>query len=1026
MAGNQLRAAIRQLLQVVAARAGGGLTDGELLERFVLQRDEAAFETLLWRHGPMVLRTCQRVLGRPQDVEDAFQATFLVLCRKAAAIGNQESVGGWLYKVAYRTALRARAGAARQPAGSACLDEVPAPEPAAGPGDDELRLVLDRELNRLPEKYRTPLVLHYLEGKTVEQVAEELGWRPGTVSGRLARARAVLRARLDRRRVALTGAALAGVLGGEGAAPACPAALLEATTRATAAFTGSGPVVPGALPARVLALARAVLRALPLTRIKITPVLLIVGVVAAGAVLLTWPTFAQRQTTAGREAVLPPAAPEGGGASSPGPAPTPATPGRGARRLSASGRVLDADGNPVAGATVYLRAWAVWQRRDRTAEDVLATRTTDAGGRFQFHDVAPRGVNAAQFRASPWDVVAVAPGRGLAWQHLTPRWQTQPLTLTLPAEGRIRGRLLSPGGRPVAGARVRALDVAPLQHGPVTQFTVDDDVLNLHDSQVTLAATSDAAGRFVLAGLPARMRFTLGLGADGYVGQTVLAATADEPQPNVVGLTAFGRPVEPVHSGAWELTLERTHRLRGQVRFADSGRPVAGARVSTCRPPLLGATSDAEGRFTLDGLPAGTCSVIVAAPQEPKDHLGTATEVQVSAEPETETSLALPRGVIVGGTVVDADTGQGLPRVDVTYWGVAVRGRRVHPQAGLVRTDARGRFRLVVPPGAGSLEVRGDGPGYQGLSQPLEVRAGEPPTPLKVALHRGLSVSARVLDPRGEPVSGARARLWAADWPGQCLRDVVTNSEGAFRARNLAPGSHDEWTVVHAGRDLGARVEMPLPGPQREEVPLTVRLRPLGALAGRVVDESGRPVGGAGLRLWACVPRPNRTRTFVEEETEEATTDERGAFRIAHLVPGPGERRTVEATARGYAQLRFPEVEVLSARTYALPDLVLVRAAGRVAGTVTDPTGRPCPDVRVSLVPRGPAADGPRPNGVVTIADGRFTLDGLPPGPAELEAEWYAAGPTPRDNRHGPPVRTRVEAGQQEVHLRLPAPAHAP
>jgi RNA polymerase sigma factor (sigma-70 family) len=1022
MAGRQLRSAIRQLLQVVAARAGGGLTDGQLLERFVRHRDEAAFETLLWRHGPMVLRTCQRVLGRPQDVEDAFQATFLVLCRRAAAVGKQESVGGWLYKVAYHTALRARAGAARQPAAVACLDDVPAPEPGAGPGGDEVRLVLDRELNRLPEKYRTPLVLHYLEGKTVEQVAEELRWRPGTVSGRLARARALLRARLDRRRLALTGAALAGALGGEGAAPACPAALFEATARATVAFTATGPVVPGALSARAVALARSALHALPFTRMKTTPVLLVIGVVAVGAGLLTWPPFAQRQGAAGREAVLLPAVPGGGG----GPAPAHPAPGRGGRRLSASGRVLDADGNPVAGATVYLRAWAVWQRRDRKVEDVLAATTTDAGGRFQFHDVAPRGVQEGQLRASPWDVVAVAAGRGLAWQHLTPRWQSQPLTLTLAAEGRVRGRLLGPGGRPVAGAQVRVLDVAPLHHGPVSRFTVDDGILNLHDSQVNLAATSDADGLFALGGLPARMRFTLGLAADGYVGQTILAATADEPQPNVVGLTAFGRPVEPVHSGVWELTLQPTHRLRGQVRFADSGRPVAGVRVSTCRPPLLGATTDAGGRFTLDGLPAGPCSVIVAAPRGQTEYLGTATEVRLSAEPETETSLALPRGIIVAGTVVDADTGKGLPRVDVTYWGVAVPGRKVHHQAGQVRTDARGRFRLAVPPGAGSLEVRGEGPGYLGLSRPLEVRAGEPPAALKVALHRGLTVSGLVLDPRGEPVPGARARLWAAEWPGQCLRDVVTNSEGAFQTRNLTPRSRDEWTVVHAGRNLGARVETPLPGSQREEVPLTVRLRPLGAVVGRVVDESGRPVAGAGLRLWACVPRSDRTRTFVEEETEEAATDEQGAFRIAHLVPGPGEYRTVEATARGHAQLRFPEVEVLAGRTCALPDLVLVRAAGRVAGTVTDPAGRPCADVRVSLVPRGPAAAGPRPDGVVTTGDGHFTLDGLPPGPAELEADWYVAGRAPQDDGHGPPLRVRVEAGQQEVHITLPVPIHAP
>ena len=187
---HQLGTVIQKALYKLSAERHGGLLDSQLLERFAADRDVAAFETLVWRHGPMVLATCRRILHQAQDAEDAFQATFLVLCRKAHSIRKLPSCGAWLHKVAYHIALKARARAAKR---SAAQKQVP-PRLTFTSADDvlwrDLRPVLDEELNRLPEKYRVVLVLHYLEGKTVAQVAEDLGWRPGTVSGRLARAKA--------------------------------------------------------------------------------------------------------------------------------------------------------------------------------------------------------------------------------------------------------------------------------------------------------------------------------------------------------------------------------------------------------------------------------------------------------------------------------------------------------------------------------------------------------------------------------------------------------------------------------------------------------------------------------------------------------------------------------------------------------------------------------------------------------------------------------------------------------------------
>src|SRR5437763_5669831 len=176
MSTGRLGSILRQLLRHVPRVAPGEVSDADLLERFTRQRDEAAFELLLWRHGPMVLSLCERLLPQPQDAEDAFQATFLVLVRKARAISKRESLASWLYKVAYRIACRAR------PRGLAVSNhtEIVANAPAADEHSEviwrDLRSMLDQELARLPESYRRPVVLCYLAGKTHEEAAHPLGW----------------------------------------------------------------------------------------------------------------------------------------------------------------------------------------------------------------------------------------------------------------------------------------------------------------------------------------------------------------------------------------------------------------------------------------------------------------------------------------------------------------------------------------------------------------------------------------------------------------------------------------------------------------------------------------------------------------------------------------------------------------------------------------------------------------------------------------------------------------------------------
>ena len=208
---------------------GGGPGDGQLLERFLDRPDDSAFEELLRRHGPMVLGVCRRILGPGPDAEDAFQATFLVLVRKAASVKPRDMVGNWLHGVAQRTALEARARAARRRARELPMDPLPEPETPPEKIWHELQPLLDREVGRLPEKYRAPVVLCDLEGKTQKEAARQLGWPEGTVSGRLFRARSLLAKRLRHHGLTLSAGSLAVLLTKSTAAASVPAILTQST-----------------------------------------------------------------------------------------------------------------------------------------------------------------------------------------------------------------------------------------------------------------------------------------------------------------------------------------------------------------------------------------------------------------------------------------------------------------------------------------------------------------------------------------------------------------------------------------------------------------------------------------------------------------------------------------------------------------------------------------------------------------------------------------------------------------------------
>ncbi len=276
---------LRPIRTLFGAGTVGGMTDGQLLEQFLSGRDEsaeAAFAALVGLHGSMVWQVCRGILPDPHAAEDAFQATFLILVRRAGSIRRRDAVGPWLHGVARRVALRARAGAARRRREEQGRDltAIPAPEPAPR---DQLE-ALHEEVDRLVEKYRAPMVLCYFEGRTHAEAARLLKCPVATVSVRLSRARERLRARLTRRGIVLPAAWAGATLGHEGLPAAMPAGLAGSTVEAAVSLAAGNAMRTGALSISPSPLADGVLRTMTLTSLLATATgMLAIGLLAAGA-----------------------------------------------------------------------------------------------------------------------------------------------------------------------------------------------------------------------------------------------------------------------------------------------------------------------------------------------------------------------------------------------------------------------------------------------------------------------------------------------------------------------------------------------------------------------------------------------------------------------------------------------------------------------------------------------------------------------------------------------------------------------
>jgi RNA polymerase sigma factor (sigma-70 family) len=945
MTRGPLNPLVSHLRKLVGASAASEQSDAELLRRFVHEQDEASFAALVERHGRLVWSVCRNLLAQEQDAEDAFQATLLVLSRKAGSIRQGRSVASWLYGVAYRTALKARTTIARRQKHEQRAEARPSPDPVSEAALRELQAILNEEVQRLPEKYRAPFILCCLESKSKAEASQELGWPEGTVSSRVSGARQRLQQRLARRGIELS-AALCAVALTERAASAASATLAAGAVKAALVFASGRSLAAGLVTARAIAIAQAVLWAEAASRLKLFLVLVLVLTLTGGAA--AWwqhPPDQPRGDDAGR----PPAdvAVEGprrgpedrpADAGKPGPAAGPA-------RVFA-GQVLDArTGQPRPGARVSLLGFPRQLGLANASQEVLGEARTDQEGRFRV--AVPSAVAESHFG---FRIAAAGDGKGLDWDQLPDDGAPQNIALRLLPAHTVRGRLVDARGRPAAGV---AVHLAGLAMRPKKSVQLPGP--GERGSELAPAGTTDAQGGFEVQGAAPSCEVQLLVQDDRFAPQLLLLTT-----------TAG----DLTDAGTLRLAPRRT--LEGTVVSRDTGRPLAGVYVTASSvgrqyaesQRLVDAHTDADGKFRLAPFPGQAVTLLAYPPAGLPYLVGGPQYVAWPDDNPRQVRVTLQPGVLLEGRVTEKGSGKPvagatihfLPRVlgHPIIWRQRVGETKIAWEKGYTASGPDGRFVLVGLPGPGHLVVKatqpdfihvettteqltlgkdGGSPGCPDALLPLDLEEGSGPKTLAVELRRGVTVKGKIVGPDGRPPATA-VIVCPSYFPSEDYQYRV-KALYATGGRFELPGLDPERSVPvlfsdYTGR-LGARVEL------KGSSEATVRLVPCRSAVVRFVEADGKPALGVSVSLDVVVhsrlPAVNQWNMTVPGCTTPASTLV-GRFREAGKRPGevtfhgliPGATYLVQAD-EGRGPVVKATFTVAANEDPKVPDILVRRAA---------------------------------------------------------------------------------------------------